>query len=259
MKTSIFIIGMVISIIYIGFGVLLFVTQRSFIYFPSQVIQHPFDEITFDNNGNTIKSILLNKGKKNAIVYFGGNAEAVAYSAGEFNNQFNSHTVYLVNYRGYGGSSGSPSEASLYSDAIHIFDLISVSHESITIIGRSLGSGVACYLAAQRNVEKLVLITPFDSIQNIAQNTFPIYPMSLLLKDKYNSIDKASKIQAKVLILVAEKDEVIGMMHTKNLASSFSNGTVETIVIKGAGHNNISEYPRHYESIKEFIKSGQGQ
>lgn len=244
-----------LTVIYLGVGVVLFVKQRSFIYFPSEAVQHEFAIATFMNQGHEIKSIVLNEGKGNAILYFGGNAESVAYTAKEFRNQFKSNTVYLVNYRGYGGSSGTPNEIALYSDALHIYDNLAHSHKNITVIGRSLGSGVASYLASMRPIKKLVLVTPFDSIQNVAQAAIPIYPMSFLLSDKYKSIDRVANIQADVLVLAAESDNVIPMSFTTNLVRAFSPTAIKFVVIEGAGHNDISSRALYYKTILNFNRT----
>lgn len=240
---------------YVGFGVLLFAMQRSFIYFPSESVAHEYDEVMFENGGETTKSILLNNGNRKAILYFGGNAEAVVHSALEFEAAFSFYSVYLVNYRGYGGSSGKPEEKVLYSDALYIFDKLSEKYESVSIIGRSLGSGVATYVASERAVKKLVLVTPFDSIQSVAQMRFPLYPMSILLKDKYNSSGRASKIDSDVLIIVAENDQVIGRSHTENLMKSFINSSPSVEIIEGSGHNDISQYSKYYRTIRNFFKA----
>ena len=112
---------------------------------------------------------------------------------------------------------------------------------------------MACYLASERNVEKLVLVTPFDSIQRVAQKRFPLYPMSLLLKDKFNSSSRAARINAEVLILAAENDQVVGRVHTDRLITSLAHVSPDVEIIEGSRHNNISEYDRYHQSINEFL------
>ena len=244
-----------IIVFYVGFGELLFSMQRNFIYFPTEPVKHGFDERVFENDNELIKTILLNKGQDKAILYFGGNAETVAFTAFDFVDELTPYSIYLINYRGYGGSSGSPDESALFSDALTLYDSLSKTHDDVFVIGRSLGSGVATYLAAERLVKKLVLITPFDSIQSIAQKQFPFYPMSILLKDKYNSVQFTAKIHADTLMLVAEKDNVVGRLHTNNLVEAFVNIPPEVIIIKGAGHNDISQNRDYFQLLSTFFKS----
>ena len=246
---SIFLSGM---LIYFGIGLYLYLEQRDFIYFPVHPTKSDLAERIFENDGHKIKASMLNIGSKKAIIYFGGNAENVEYNAESFSSLFLEYTVYLVKYRGYGGSTGKPSEDAIYSDAVHIYDVIRNDHDEVSVIGRSLGSAVATYVAAERDIHKLVLITPFDSIQSIAQSQFPIYPMGLLLKDKHDSYSRAKKIKAETLVIAAGKDRVIGMSHTKRLIEGFSSKVLFQ-VIEGADHNNISVAPRFYGVLGEFM------
>lgn len=241
--------------VYIGIGVLLFIKQRDFLYFPVGSVKPVSGEEIFINGNESIKVTVLNKGNRNAIIYFGGNAEVVDGNAQFFPTQFPEHTVFLVKYRGYGGSTGTPTEEGIYSDALYIFDKIKPRFGTISLIGRSLGSGVATLVASKRDIHKLVLITPFDSIQNIAQEKFPIYPMSLLLKDKYNSVDRVSSIKAKTFVIVAENDEIIGMKHTEKLVKKFPSSQITLAVIKGKGHNTISNNEEYYNLLKGFINN----
>jgi uncharacterized protein len=245
-------IVLILCSLYLAFGALLYVTQRNLIYFPTEPVGHGNEEIIFLNNGVSITSILLNNGKRNAILYFGGNAETVAFNATDFESLFSDYSIYLINYRGYGGSSGNPEESALFSDSLKIYDEVTSKYDSVSVIGRSLGSGVASFLASERDVSKLVLITPFDSMQNVAQEQFPLYPMSLLLMDKFNSIERVKDINSEVFILVAENDQVISKARSENLINSFIIPT-RVEVIKDANHNDISIHTRYYQSIQEFL------
>lgn len=242
-----------IAVLYFALGFLLYLGQRGFIYFPVRKNTDSLYTEVFENEGQQIKAAVLNLGNKKALLYFGGNAEDVDFNAASFAKLFYDHTVYLVKYRGYGGSSGTPSEAGIYSDAIHIHDVISARHDRISAMGRSLGSAVATYVAANRKVDKLVLITPFDSVQSVAQSMLPIYPMGIILKDRYDSVSRVNAISAQTLIVAAEKDRVIAMKHTRRLADAFASRAVMHVV-KGADHNDISAYPDYYQVIQEFMQ-----
>lgn len=240
---------------YVLVGVVLFFFQRAFLYFPTEKIPHSYDQENILNENETIEVIVLNKGKKEALLYFGGNAEPVIYNTVDFLKAFPLHTVYLFNYRGYGGSSGKPTEKGIYSDALFLFDNVRKKHSKISVIGRSLGSGVATYLASKRPMEKLVLITPFDSIKSVAQSKFPIYPMSLLLKDKFDSINRVKYIQAKTIAIVAENDQIIPNKHSFKLTNEFPPDQITVKVIADSDHNDISDKPEYYDYLKAFIKN----
>ena len=246
-------ISSILLICYICASLLLYVYQRTFLYFPSQNIDHSFERFSLSNEGETLKIIVLNKGNSKGLIYFGGNAEAVVGNADEFATHFPDITTYLVNYRGYGGSSGMPTEAGNFSDALAIYDHIKKDHSQISVAGRSLGSGVATYLAANRPNENAALITPYDSILNIAKANYSLFPVSLLLKDRYDSVSRAKSVTAKVLVLAAEHDVVIPMNHTQKLVNAFKEDQVELKVIKNTGHNDISSKAEYFEFLRDFF------
>ncbi len=246
--------GMIyILLIYVLVGAVLFFYQRKLIYFPTANIPHNYEQLQLTHENVTLEIIVLNQGKKEAILYFGGNAEAVVYSAEDFLSVFPLQTVYLLNYRGYGGSSGQPSEAGIFADALFLFDKVLDKQAIISVIGRSLGSGVATYLASKRPVEKMALISPFDSITSVAQNIYMIFPVFLMLLDKYDSISRVKEIEAKTIILVAEHDEVIPRKHSQRLIDEFPPEQITVKIIADSGHNDISNKVEYYQHLKDFF------
>ena len=124
----------------------------------------------------------------------------------------------------------------------------------MSVIGRSLGCAVATFLASSRwMIEKLVLITPFESAEKIAQDQYPIYPMSLLWKDKYDSTGRAGGISSETLIILAGEDEIIPLMYSAGLVTAFSSSRASVKTIKGAGHNNLSQRSEYYSLLREFL------
>jgi len=244
---------LIYPLLYILLGVFLFFRQRSMIYFPTPEETHRYAEESVTHDGETIKVIVLNPGREHAIIYFGGNAETVIYNAYDFEQSFPGHTVYLFNYRGYGGSSGRPSEKGIGSDALALYDTIRSSHSSISAIGRSLGSGVAVHLAAARDLRRLALVTPFDSIRSVAQRRFLIYPMRLLLLDQYDSLRRVKDIKAPTLAIIAEHDSIIPRQHSLRLISAFPADQITTATIKDAGHNTLSDFPEYHQKLKDFF------
>lgn len=243
-------------IVYAVGAVALYAYQRKMLYVPSPEYAHEFDSLELQNEQEALKIAILNPGQSRAIIYFGGNAEAVIFNAEPFLKNFQEYTVYLANYRGYGGSTGSPTEQGLYSDSLALYDRVRANHNSVSLIGRSLGSGVATFLASQREVSHLALITPYDSIKNVAQAHVPIYPVGLLIKDRYDSVKKATKVSAPVLIVMAELDSIIPNSHSIKLSEAFRQEQVSIVNIKGADHNNVSLDLDYYSNLKRFMDSG---
>jgi len=241
---------------YVGMGIFLYVYQRDFLYFPTANIETSYEEMILKNENESINIIVLNKGYKNAILYFGGNAESMAGSADYIAQQFPTFTVYLMDYRGYGRSTGEATEEGIYSDALKLYDTIKPLHNRISIGGRSLGSGVAIYVASKREVSKLALITPFDSIVSVAEDRYPLYPVSLLLEDQYDSESKVKDIKAKTFIVIAENDSIIARKHTQKLIDAFDPKQLKVTIIKNRGHNDISSDARYYKIMQDFIGEG---
>ena len=188
-----------------------------------------------------------------ALLYFGGNAEDVAGNIAPFAAEFPDTAIYLVNYRGYGGSTGSPSEAALLADAEAVFDRVRAQHARVAVVGRSLGSGVAVHVAAVRDVSKLALITPYDSVLRIAQRQLPFVPVSLLLRDTFDSVSKAPRVRAPVLALLAEVDTSIPRDSSARLVAAFSPGQAEVRVIPATDHNSIADAPEYGPALASFL------
>jgi uncharacterized protein len=240
-----------VVLIYLGLCALLFMSQRSLIYFPHPASQ-PGSAATIKlpvDGGDVLVTVRPREGTQ-ALLYFGGNAENVSYSLPELAVAFPDHALYLLNYRGYGGSSGRPSEAALFADALALFDKVRADHQDIVVMGRSLGSGVAVYLASLRPVERMVLVTPYDSLQDLAVRQFPFFPVRWLMLDRFESGKYAAQVTAPTLLIAAEHDEIIPRASTESLASRFREGIAQLKVVPGAGHNSISERPEYMRLLK---------
>jgi len=247
-------IALLVLAIYLVLGIILYIKQRSFVFIPPPETQDSqLDSFRFASEDAVLKIWRLNTGNDNAIIYFGGNAEDPWYNHEAFEAIFPNHTVYLVNYRGYGGSTGAPSETGLYSDALQIFDSLQNTHDEISIIGRSLGSALATRVAATRDVARVALITPFDSLEQIAKGQYPFYPIKLMLKDKFPSIKNTANIKAPTLIIMAEDDNVVPKKNTERLIAEFGPIQLEIETIKAVNHNTIARDLRYTDLLRSFF------
>jgi hypothetical protein len=241
----------------VAYGVLctwVFFTQRGQIYFPTPVSAATGAEVLWvGSQGERIKVWTVPRPGGRALLYFGGNAEDVAGNVELFAEAFPDRSLYLVNYRGYGGSSGRPSEAGLVADAIAVFDLVQARHADVAVIGRSLGSGVAVQLAAERPVERLVLVTAFDGLVNVAREYFRWLPVGLLMRDRYESTRQASQVSAPVLVVIAGDDEIIPRKRSDALAAAFAPGQARVVVVTGVGHNTLDLSPKYLRSVRTFL------
>lgn len=180
-----------------------------------------------------------------AVVYFGGNGEDVSQSIETLAQAFPQHALYLLHYRGYGSSSGKPTEEANAGDALALFDMVAQQHREIVVVGRSLGSGVAVRLASQRPAARLVLVTPYDSVLGIAQTSYSWLPVRWLMRDKYESWRYAQKITIPTSLIVAGQDVTIPNRSSKQLFQRFAKGVATYHVIPGAGHNSITASPQY--------------
>lgn len=240
-------------VIYLFVTFFIYIKQRDFIYYPSKVEEFKELEKVYTIDNLQIKTLLLNRDEDSAIIYFGGNGESVEHNIPDFSKILKEFDIYFVKYRGYGGSQGNPTEKDLYNDALYIFDDLKKRYKTVSIIGRSLGSSVATYVASKRDIEKLILVTPFDSLENIAKDIFPIFPISLMLKDKFNSIDRVKSIKCKTLIITAKNDKIVAKKYSLNLINRFKKQDIQSVTIAKADHNTVSLFDLYYKAIDEFL------
>lgn len=253
MKVVAFIVGLGL-LLYLFAALALLLLQRSFIYFPSPIVMHSFTEKNVEaGEGIRLNLIVANESKREAVIYFGGNAEAVAGSVAEYAEALSDKAIYMVNYRGYGKSEGQPTEEALIQDAQVVYDFVSKNHTKVSVIGRSLGSGVACRLATLRPVSNLVLITPYDSILNIAKSAYPVFPVEYLLKDQYRSVDYAAAINVPVLVILAQNDAVIPAQNSHRLIEAFDRH-IPVAVLADTGHNDLQHNAEFYPLISDFLR-----
>ena len=217
----------------VAWGGWLYATQRSQIYFPTPETEHPDAQaLWIESAGERLKVWAVERPGPRALLYFGGNADDVAGHIESFIAAFPNHSLYLVNYRGYGGSTGQPSEAALFADALATYDRVRAEHSEISVMGRSLGSGVAVYLASERPVDWLVLVTAFDSLVNVARAHFRWLPVGLLMRDRYESASRARAVAAPVLVVIAADDEIVPRACSEALTQAFAPGQVQVKVVQ---------------------------
>ena len=190
------------------------------------------------------------------LIYFGGNAEEVSWLVPEL-SRFPEFAALLVNYRGYGLSEGQPSETMLYRDALALYDDITrrpdIDRGRVIVIGRSLGTGVATYLASQRPVAGVVLISPYDSLVHVARAAYPFLPVDLLLRHRFDSAARAPLIHAPLLALVAARDDIVRPERSRELVQAWG-GPAHLEVLDGVDHNSIQSHGEYWRLIGAFLK-----
>ncbi|MBA1273338.1 alpha/beta hydrolase [Stutzerimonas azotifigens] len=243
---------LLLAVLYAGICLLLFVYQRGLIYFP-QPRHLDAPSLTLQQPDATIQVSLRPYEGPNALIYFGGNAEDVSLNLPDFTRAFPDHALYLMHYRGYGGSDGSPSEEALAADALALYDRVATQHSCIAVVGRSLGSGVAIRLASLRPASRLILITPYNSLAELATRQFPVFPVGWLLKDRFESWRYAGAITVLTRLIVAERDDIIPRESSERLLRHFPPGVASLHLIPSRGHNDLSASPAYLPLLQAGV------
>lgn len=241
-----------ILLIYLSATAALYVFQRQLLYFPTPPVEHGLQVEWLQQGDQRLEVQVLNPGQSTAVLYFGGNAEVVSDNAELFSNIFAEASVYLLSYRGYGASSGEPTEQALFEDALALYDHVALQHPNISLIGRSLGTGVAVYLAAHRRVERMALVTPYDSIASVAQTHYPYFPVRQLIKDPFDSVSRANELSVQTLVILAETDNVIPRAHSEVLIAALAN--VQSWIAEGTGHNSVGNHAEYGVQLQRFLQ-----
>ena len=258
----------------IGLPLLLFLMQDRLIFFPQRLDEatraaiasrFPQAEELFIQSADGVRvhgwrSRPAGAGRAPLVIYFGGNAEEVSWMLGDIGDARSSVTPgvgwLLVDYRGYGASEGSASERALVADALawhdHAAKLESVDATRIVAFGRSLGSGVAVQLAAQRPVRAVVLVAPFDSLVAVARRHYPWIPVTWLLRHHFDSLALAPALSVPLLAVVAQRDEIIPPEHAERLVAAWG-GPVRRVLIANATHNTVDQSPEYWRAISGFL------
>lgn len=195
-------------------------------------------------------------GPRPLLIYFGGNAEEVTAGAPYFRRMLNDWSILLINYRGFGRSTGRPSEAKLKGDALTLYDNFAmrpgVDPARVVVMGRSLGTGIAVFLASERPVQAVVLVSPYDSIASMARLHYPLVP-SLLIRHEFQSIALAPTIMSDALVVIATDDRIIPPRLSMRLARAWG-GPVRVIELRGATHNNVYIHPDFWSGLRTFMQ-----
>ncbi len=222
-----------------GYGAIclvLFAAQRSFLYHPRPAAD-PSSRLELEVAGTTVLVAHRPHPGPRALLYFGGNAEDVSLTRAELAALLPDTALYLLHYRGYGGSEGQPSEVALRADAQALYAHVAQRYGAITVVGRSLGTGPAVHLAATQPVELLVLLVPFDSVLAVAQGALPWLPVQLLLRDRWDAAAEAPGVRAPTTIVAAARDGVVPRRHAEALQRAFAPGVAELVVAPDLQHN----------------------
>lgn len=211
------------------------------------------------SDGLTLKGVRIpgddGQGNCDLILGFGGNAWNGQDVAEYLHEVFPDDDVVAFHYRGYRPSGGSPSAEALIADAPLIYDVAKRASKASRVIavGFSIGTGVAAQLAAVRQLDGLILVTPFDTLKSVAQSMYPWLPIGPLFAHDIDAADPLSKASTPVAIISAERDDIVAPARTEALRKRVANLVFDRTV-KRAGHNDIYARSDFHEAMREALK-----
>ena len=255
--------------LYVFYGAVLFFAQRRFI-FPRHLVRTPptdatdasgIERIWLTSHAGRTETWLLppetDADRAPAIIFAHGNAELIDHWAGEMGPLTRlGFAVLLVEYPGYGRSEGSPTQASVTETFVAAYDTLAarddVDADRIVYIGRSLGGGVVCALAAERPPAALVLISTFKSVNAMAAEKFFVPPF--FARDPFNNLKTLRNYAGPVLIAHGTRDNLIPYSHGVALREASGRGRLITYE---AGHNNCPpDWPAFWVEVERFLREG---
>lgn len=226
----------------------MYLAQRRFIYFPEPVRTLPaaaglpeVAERTLETPDGEKLIAWYGKAKPGqpTLLYFHGNGGALEFRSASFRRYLDHGLgMFMLSYRGYSGSTGSPSEKANVADAKLAYEALQkegVPPQDVIIYGESLGSGVAVQVATEKAASGVILDSPFTSIAELAAGLYPWLPVNLLLKDRYDSIGHIRDVHMPVLIVHGEADDVVPVEMGRRLFAA-ANEPKAIITIPGLGH-----------------------
>ena len=254
-KSKIYTIFSYIFIIYISLLIIIFIFQRSLMYFPiKEKISKSFYKNTQLNliNINTSDGLILKslykKSEENinkTILVFHGNAGHIGHRVKKFKPFIEKgYGLLLLEYRGYGENKGKPSKLGLYKDgeaAINYLINQKIKTKNIVVYGESLGTAIATKLSTNYSFNMTILEAPFTSVADVAQKRYWIFPAKYLVLDDFDILGIIKKIKSPLLILHGYKDYVINIMFGKKIFEAAPNPK-KALFIQNAGHNNLFEF-----------------
>ncbi|MEA1925694.1 MAG: hypothetical protein U9M90_00405 [Patescibacteria group bacterium] len=255
LKRIIIFIGICIGI-YVFFGAILFFRQREFVYYPTM---RDFEKCAgFKDaeklNINGTRAYFKRNSDTLAVFYHGnaGSACGRTYIKKMIENA--GHSFLIVEYAGYSNDDKKPKEELLLQDVRNMVDFIKGENfNKVLLIGESIGGSLSAFHASEGSYDRMLLISPFDTLGSVAQDAFPLYPAKMLVMEDYDNI-KLLQGKENIWIIHGTEDEIIRIDRSKRLYGSIGGENNRYIEINGAGHNDMFEFQQTTEIINRFLQ-----
>ena len=221
-----------IPLIYIIICLFIYFYQRNLLYHPAEnnyldegPLTHKIQKISVNSKNDLVGWYFFKNKNFKTILFFHGNAGKLdnrIYKLNEFEKMDVNYLIFA--YRGFSGNKGKPSESGLYEDALAAKKWLNskeIEDKNIILYGESLGTAIAINLAKDNSFSGVILESPFTSMETLAKKYYPYLPVSILLKDKFNSIDKLNMNNSPLLVMHGEKDRIVPFSMGKEIYSEY--------------------------------------
>lgn len=253
----------ILTSIYFIIGVLLYFVQDLFLFHPKPLkpdhkfaFTQAYQEENILINGRNLSIIKFNPAiqPKGIVLFFHGNMENVEHYK-QYPSIFTSqgYSTWMIDYPGFGKSTGKRTENIMYQDASLMYDQAVKLYQpsQILVYGKSIGTGVAAYLASVRKIDQLILESPYYGMEELMRHYIPIYPVSILTNYAFPIHSYLKMSNSPITIFHGTDDEVIPFDQSVRLKKE--NNNVELISIKGGNHNNLATYPLYKTKIDSLL------
>lgn len=250
-------------LLYLLVGVFFYFGQELFFFHPTPLkkehrftFTQPFQEWNVATGGENLSILRFPtvRPAKGIVLFYHGNMRNVEHYA-TYPQLFTSRgwEVWMIDYPGFGKTTGKRSEERMYRDALLMYDLAAkrVNPEAIYVYGKSIGTGVAAHVAAQRQCRGLMLETPYYSIPSLAAHYLPLYPADWLTRYKFPTHANLPEVKGHVTIFHGTRDEVIPYRQAQRLWDE--NKRARFITMEGGRHNNLATFPIYLKTLDSLL------
>lgn len=256
----------VLFFVYIAIGAVLYFVQEQLLFKPVSLpaghtfaFKQPFEEVNLavnaQKNINIIKFTVPDSIRKGLVLYFHGNRSNIEHYADRVSDfTTNGYAVWMADYPGFGKSTGTIAEQTLYDDAMILYKMARAqfNKDSIILYGRSLGSGIAAQLASVRDCKHLVLETPYYSMDRLMSNYTWIYPIRWISDYHLPTHIYLKEVIAPVTVFHGTDDGLIPYRHAKQLKAE--NSKLNLVTIENGTHNNLNSFPLYKQTLQHILQ-----
>lgn len=258
----------IVLVIYLLCGIAFYVLQDRFLFHPVALDRNSLYHFSAANreinlavdkesNMNLVQFLATDSLPKGVVLYFHGNRKNISwYATYATNFTANGYEVWMIDYPGFGKSTGRITEQKLYDDALQLYIMARSKFpaNSIIVYGKSLGTGIASWLAAKKSCNQLILETPYYSMTSLVQHYMPIYPVNALLRYKLPVYKYLNLVNAPVTVFHGTEDKVIPYSNAHRLTEAIHLKD-RFITIENAGHNNLNDYPQFHNVLDSILSN----